>query len=35
MALDRPDADYEAELSEAFLAAFFLADDFELSDAFE
>ena len=35
MALDRPDAGYEAELSEAVLVDFFLADDFGLSDVFD
>jgi hypothetical protein len=35
MALNRPGARYEAELSGAALVAFFLVDDFGLSDAFE
>jgi hypothetical protein len=33
--LDPPDRGYEAELAEAFVAAFFLADDFGLSDSFD
>jgi hypothetical protein len=35
IALDSPDTGYEAELSEGVLAAFFLAADFGLSEAFE
>jgi hypothetical protein len=35
MALDQPGAGYEAELSGAVLLAFFLGDDFGLSDAFD
>ena len=33
--LDRPDAGYEAEPSEAVLVAFSLAEDFELSVGFD